>query len=266
MERDLPDNLEEMLSASTSEPQVGDKPDKKETLGDAEYNAYAILMGRWDIKGKYYRPEKEYGDWVFGRPQMFNNDMAAIVQEFSSPTKAQTPHPIYRIMRYATPVTWNGIVYPNIEYALSDYRRELETGFASDSGFANAEEELSEENKQYAYSSSMHTHIPDKLDRYACDTLYIVEDDGDLDMTFKVPPPAELIQIMVYQNKLPGKDVLNKLNSRFANLMNQVFFQYDLFHKAIMTVKGKVLLRSYDMSEVVHFKRLEIVRDSITAK
>jgi len=99
---------------------------------------------------------------------MLNNDLRPIIQEFGSYSKSITPHPIYRIMRYGTPVTWNGIVYTNIEYALSEYRRELETGVANTNGMvAFIEEDIVPlEDKSYAFASVFHDHVSHMADGY----------------------------------------------------------------------------------------------------
>jgi len=225
--------------------------------------AIAIDGLAWGIETNLENECKLYVKWANASAKMLKESTDAIICEFSSTDKAQEPHPIYRLMRYGTPVIWNGITYPNIEYALSEYRRFLETGISyAISGYIFLEEQP-DDKKEYTYAAHTHETINDRGNSWNFYPPEVIWNKNDYQLYLQPPPIPQSIQRVVYKNKVPTKEHQNKLNAMFANLMNQVFFQYDVFHNAIMLIPRKIIMRSYIMTEVVHFKRLEIVRDAI---
>jgi len=231
-----------------------------------EEQAWDKIKTQWNLSGELQCAVMDILTWHNCRKAIFDNDINAILMEFGEMTKTQAPHPIYRLMRYYTPVVWNNVLYPNIEYAMSEYRRYLETGeFHIYVHYIN--DEVSWGDKNWAYASGFYVSTPDASNSYDIDKWpYIKDTDGLISIAYKRAPRPELVQMLVYGNIRPTEDIEVKLNSLFANLMNQVFFQYSAFHTAIMSVKGPVMIRGYTISDIIHFNRLEIIRDAIRAK
>jgi len=136
-------------------------------------------------------------------------------------TTKDVPHPVYMKMRYATSVHWEDEIYPNIEYALSTYRTQIE----------------------------MNEHI---LNSY---TMRLFYDHPRTYNSNDIIPHATHHRYDLFGDRQPSSKVCLALDKRFMQLVAQVYMQHGAFYREItlifeeLSANRHICIRSYDYTQ-----------------
>jgi len=154
--------------------------------------------------------------------------------EFHNKVKPTHIHPEYMRIRFGTAVTYNNVLYPNIEYVLSAIRQQMDTFDG-------------EPLPKTAYSSEQ-CHL--YLANGSCeDTIGNEPDD-----------PAD-VQRLTFCNHRPSEKCATILSDVLRDLLLQVFYQHGFLWKYIMVTNGPIWIRDYYLTDSRRMNILEAVRD-----